>query len=134
MTRGRSKADKSALVSASGMMSNIWIELRAAVLKRGATVAPIVQVAWSMLLPWLIAVCRFTYYMNPNITAEHFPLQFSDLPGLGRTFVRLGLGLRLRRRPQVVSLAPSDFRPGLSFFVGIYESVLYVTIVTYNTE
>jgi hypothetical protein len=38
----------------------------------------VLQVAWSALLPWLIAAGKFISYVNPNITTEHFPIQSGD--------------------------------------------------------
>ena len=40
--------------------------------------APVVQIAWSLVLPWIIAAGRFEN-INSNITAERFPLQPNDL-------------------------------------------------------
>lgn len=45
----------------------------------GQVAVPMVQVAWQAILPWIIAACRFTSFVNQDITAEHFPLQPGDL-------------------------------------------------------
>lgn len=45
----------------------------------GKVAAPMMQVAWNIMLTWIIAACRFVSYVDPDITAEHFPLQPSDL-------------------------------------------------------
>lgn len=106
MAKTRSRKERSAIVAAAGMMSEVWTKLRETVKDRGGEDAdiyvlntpngkpilakladmivakatkPIIQVAWSRVLPWIIKVCLFGCYVNPDITAEHFPLQLDDL-------------------------------------------------------
>jgi len=106
MAKQRSAAERSAIVGAAGMMSAVWLALQAAVrqlggkdedlyrlntpegqtiidkmaeLVVGTVLAPLTQVAWNLVLNWIIGACRFVTYMHPDITAEHFPLQLRDL-------------------------------------------------------
>lgn len=106
MGKTRSADEKSAIRKAAGMMSAVWLLLEAAVRERGGdddsiaqlntakgqhligpiadllvgkVAAPMVQVAWSVCLAWIIAACKFVSYVHPDITAEHFPPQPGDL-------------------------------------------------------
>lgn len=45
----------------------------------GKAATPIIQVAWSLVLPWIIAACKFASYVNGDITAANFPYQPGDL-------------------------------------------------------
>jgi len=106
MAKNMGPGQKSAVRSAAGKMAAIWMALEAAVRQRGgnddailqldsegaqsllekiaellvAKVAvPIVNVAYQAVLTWVIAVCRFVSYVDPNITAANFQLQLGDL-------------------------------------------------------
>lgn len=52
-------------------------------------VNPMLQVAWSLVLPWIIAACRFSWVYE-DITAEHFPLLPDDLKIKSVEVVRSG--------------------------------------------
>ena len=106
MATQRSRSEKSAIRAAAGMMAEVWLALDRAVRERGGdddavaqlttnkgqhligpiadllvnTVAvPIMQVGWHLVLTWIIGVCRFVTYVDPNITADNFPFQLGDL-------------------------------------------------------
>ncbi len=101
MSKSKTPAERSAVVSASGMMAGIWFDLLTAVRAKGGSdeaiyrlntpegkpliermadliVWPFNYLVWTTVFSWILALCRFTF-VNHNITAENFPLQKDDL-------------------------------------------------------
>lgn len=102
MSANRSKAELSAIRKAAGVMSAVWLLLDDAVRRRKGDddaisqlntakgqhliesiadllVGKVVQVAWNIILPWIIAACQLVDGVDQDITAERFPLQPDDL-------------------------------------------------------
>lgn len=106
MAKARSREEKFMIDAAAGMISEVWLSLRRAVTDHGGKEAdiyilntpegksilarlaemivakaaePLLQVSWSLVLPWIIAACRFVSFVHPDITAERFPLLPDDL-------------------------------------------------------